>query len=168
MEKKAITGRLVIRRRMFSWYLLFSSCSMPRSLCQTPYPGKHINLGLGYKTGDEYTSALDQYEIALKKLPVAIFYIAIFISGKGIWKGGRKLMLSNRKEPGPMRKPWLIPRMAFTYDRAEKLKKAGPDKAVPFRRIRGLSGTPSIKIRRKMTEGSLFLSREGDRDASRK
>ena len=57
--------------------LLVCSCSLPRiiTLKDPLKPEEHIKLGLTYEKDGEYIPAIEQYEMAAKKLPIAYLYI---------------------------------------------------------------------------------------------
>lgn len=65
--------------------LLLYSCSLPRIIIlKDPLtPEEHINLGLSYENSNEYIPALEQYETAAEKLPIAYFYIGNLYFKKG-------------------------------------------------------------------------------------
>lgn len=58
-------------------HLLLASCSMPRiTVLKDPLtPEEHINLGLSYEKRGEYGPAMEQYETAARKMPLAYRYI---------------------------------------------------------------------------------------------
>jgi len=57
--------------------LLVCSCSLPRiiTLKDPLSPEEHIRLGLTYEKDGEYIPAIEQYEMAAKRLPIAYLYI---------------------------------------------------------------------------------------------
>jgi tetratricopeptide (TPR) repeat protein len=65
--------------------VLLSSCSMPEIvILKDPLtPEEHISLGLSYEHRGEYGPALEQYEIAGKKLPAAYLYMGNLYFQKG-------------------------------------------------------------------------------------
>ena len=60
------------------WSLVFSSsCAFPRIvvLDDPLTPEEHLNLGVAYEKKGELDSAIKEYELAAKKLPIAYLYL---------------------------------------------------------------------------------------------
>ncbi|MEO0248460.1 MAG: tetratricopeptide repeat protein [candidate division WOR-3 bacterium] len=72
--------------------VLISGCSLPRiAVLHDPLtPEEHINLGVSYEKRGEYDAALEQYETASAKMPLAFLYIGNVYFQKGDMKQAEK------------------------------------------------------------------------------
>jgi tetratricopeptide (TPR) repeat protein len=62
---------------LISYFLVASGCSLPRIIVLNDplTPEEHINLGVTYEKKGELDSAIKEYEIASKRLPIAYLYL---------------------------------------------------------------------------------------------
>ncbi|MBI5665377.1 MAG: tetratricopeptide repeat protein [Nitrospirae bacterium] len=107
--------------------VLLSSCSMPRIIVLNDplTPEEHINLGLSYERQGEYGPALEQYEIAGKKLPEAFLYKGNLYFLKGEYEKAEAAYEKAIKKSGDPRAynnlAWLYFTMNKEMGKAEEL-----------------------------------------------
>ena len=136
--------------------LFLSSCGMPRIIVlKDPLtPEEHINLGLGYESRGEYTRALEQYELALKKLPVAYLYIGNLYFRKGEYEKAEgaygKAIARTSDAKAYNNLAWLYYATGREMKKAEELA----EKAVSLSPESEDFRDTLDKIRRKMAEGN--------------
>jgi tetratricopeptide (TPR) repeat protein len=80
MIRDKTTRRMAIPQIAFFglWlFLMFSGCTLPRiHVFEDPLsPEEHLNLGVAYERKNEFDSAIKEYKLAAKKLPVAYLYL---------------------------------------------------------------------------------------------
>ena len=106
-----------------------SSCSLPRiALLHDPLtPEEHVNLGLSYEKNHEFDAAIEEYEAASSKLPLAYLYMGnLYFQKKEFDKAER----SYRKALKQTQSPYAFNNLAWLYyttdgnlDEAERLAK---------------------------------------------
>lgn len=107
--------------------LLLYSCSLPRIIMlKDPLtPEEHIKLGLSYETGGEYVPALEQYEMAVKSLPIAYLYIGNIYFQKGEYERAEEAYEKAIKRSGDPRAynnlAWLYYTTGREMRKAEEL-----------------------------------------------
>jgi len=107
--------------------MLLSSCSLPKIIVlKDPLtPEEHINLGLSYESRGEYQPAIEQYDLASKKLPVAFLYIGDLYFRKGEYvkaEGAYKKAIAKTGNPKAYNNlAWLYFTTGREIKRAEEL-----------------------------------------------
>jgi tetratricopeptide (TPR) repeat protein len=112
--------------------LFLSSCSMPRIIVlKDPLtPEEHINLGLSYESRGEYSPALEQYHLALKKTPIAFLYIGNLYFQKREYEKAEAAYNNAIKKTGDPRAYNNLAWLYYTTDREIKKAEELAEKAV--------------------------------------
>jgi tetratricopeptide (TPR) repeat protein len=85
-------------------------------------PEEHISLGLSYENRGEYSPALEQYDLAAKKLPIAFLYIGNLYFQKGEYEKAEAAYEKAIKKTG---EPKAYNNLAWLYYTTEReMKKA--------------------------------------------
>ncbi len=98
-REKSVKWRLLLAVSVAAW---ISGCAFPRIvILKDPLtPEEHLNLGVAYENKGEFTPAVKEYELAAKKLPLALLYLGNVYFQKQEWEKAegyyRKAM---RKDP---------------------------------------------------------------------
>ena len=83
-KPQKVKSMLPTRRQVFHFFFIvffclpfLFSCSLPRIIVlDDPLtPEEHLNLGVAYEKKGELDSAIKEYELAAKKLPIAYLYL---------------------------------------------------------------------------------------------
>jgi tetratricopeptide (TPR) repeat protein len=124
-HRKALSAMLVVL--VLSALLSCLSCSLPRiAVLHDPLtPEEHINLGVSYEKKGELDAALEQYEAACKKLPVAYLYMGNVYFQKNESNNAEKAYKDAIKKAGDARAynnlAWLYYTRGEHLEEAEKL-----------------------------------------------
>ncbi len=112
--------------------LFLSSCSMPRIIVlKDPLtPEEHINLGLSYEKRGEHAPALEQYDLASKKLPVAFLYIGNLHFQQGEYEKAEAAYNTAIKKTGDPRAYNNLAWLYYTTGREMKKAEELAEKAV--------------------------------------
>jgi tetratricopeptide (TPR) repeat protein len=104
---------------------LLSACSVPRIIIITDplTPEEHLNLGVAYERRGEFEQAIREYQLAAKKLPIALLHLGNAHFLKNQWKEAevyyRKAIEKNPKNADAYNNlAWLY------YTRGENLEEA--------------------------------------------
>jgi tetratricopeptide (TPR) repeat protein len=104
------------------------SCSLPRIvvLDDPLTPEEHLNLGVAYEKKGEFDSAIKEYELAAKELPIANLYLGnAHFHKKDFDKAEKYYKLTIEKEPENAdaynNLAWLYYRKQENLDQAESL-----------------------------------------------
>lgn len=112
--------------------LFLSSCSLPRIIVlKDPLtPEEHITLGLSYESRGEYSPALEQYDLASKKLPLAFLYIGNLYFQKGEYEKAEVAYNNAIKKTGDPKAYNNLAWLYYTTDRKMKEAEELAEKAV--------------------------------------
>ncbi len=85
------------------YVLLLTGCSLPRIIVlDDPLsPEEHLNLGVAYENKGELDSAIEEYRVASKKLPVAYLYLGnVYFQKEELDEAERYYRKAIDKDPG--------------------------------------------------------------------
>jgi tetratricopeptide (TPR) repeat protein len=135
--------------------LLVCSCSLPRiiTLKDPLTPEEHIHLGLTYEKDGEYIPALEQYEMAVKSLPIAYLYIGNIYFQKAEYKKSEEAYEKAISKTGDPRAYNNLAWLYYTTGREMKRAEELAEKAVSL--APGSEGYKDTlhKIRQKISGG---------------
>jgi tetratricopeptide (TPR) repeat protein len=108
--------------------LIFAGCAMRRfTVLSDPLsPEEHLQLGIVYEKKGEFDNALEEYEAAAKKYPVAFFYLGnVYFQKKDLDKAEKYYRKAIRKDRSNAdahnNLAWLYYVEGRNLDQAEKL-----------------------------------------------
>jgi tetratricopeptide (TPR) repeat protein len=108
--------------------LIFAGCAMRRfTVLSDPLsPEEHLQLGIVYEKKGEFDNALEEYEAAAKKYPVAFFYLGnVYFQKKDLDKAEkyyRKAIRKNSRNADAYNNlAWLLYVQGRNLDEAESL-----------------------------------------------
>lgn len=132
MAKNKLLGAYYKTSGLILLVLLLFSCSMPRIIVlKDPLtPEEHISLGQSYENSGEYGAALEQYQTAAKKLPIAYIFIGNLYFQKGEYTKAEEAYTMAIKKTGDPRAYNNLAWLYYTTDREMKKAEELSERAV--------------------------------------